>query len=135
MSTVTGGIGEHIAFLKKTVVGKLPRWKGEGTFEQRLVKELLEALDNLNSGPLVQNMSAKYFAENLRAMLQECEVETADEPSNLMLNVSILTNIKHYRLPCNSGKTGHSAALVKPHKKEQKPRVKQAVASNFPLTL
>ena len=97
VGVVSGGLKEHVAVLKETVIGKLPSWN-ETDFEQKIVMDLLEAVDQIKESSLVQNMSARYFAENLHAMLRdyEQEIET-DNKSDMELNIVILINISHYK--------------------------------------
>jgi hypothetical protein len=95
MEAIGGGLQEHLSFLKEHVMGVLPQWE-DATLEQKIVLRLQEALKSIRSGPLVQNMSARYFAENLRAMLQDYEQEV-EETDELTLNTIRLTNINPYK--------------------------------------
>lgn len=62
----------------------------------------------LNDNTLIGDVSASYFAENIRAMLTEYEAETIDNSSPLSLSVVNLENMRTYKtgyfIMCEAGK-------------------------------
>lgn len=98
IGAVTGGIQEHVAFLKETVIGTLPQWE-DPTFEQKIITDLIVAVSNISESPIVQEVTALDFAESLQVMFREYERELEEQSneSSLYFNTISLTNTAPYK--------------------------------------
>ena len=104
-----GRISEHIAVLQDVVIKKCAfDDTDELTQEQGIVKRISDTVAELKDNSLIGNVSASYFAENIRSMLTEYESEMLDETSPLSISVVNLENMRSYKtcyfIMCEAGK-------------------------------
>lgn len=99
INKVSGGIKEHIDALKKSVIKYDDSdINEENEIEKTIIAYLLESLEKMDSA-IIKNVSAKYFAQSLRAMISDIEREIElEEKTGLVLNIANLENMKHYKV-------------------------------------
>ena len=100
IGAVSGGLQEHLAVLRQRVMGlnRITALDDERlTFEQKIMKRLHEATDSAASTAVMQNLDAKYFAENVRFLLGGWDEDAVEEVLSLRLDVVKLVNVKPYK--------------------------------------
>lgn len=101
ISTVVGSIDSHLNTLKTVVMQADSILGAEDDsleFEQIILKKLVSAISDIGTSSLMNNLDAKYFAQNVRAMLTDWENQNKIENENtIRLNVVNLENMKKYK--------------------------------------
>ncbi|MDD2476699.1 MAG: hypothetical protein PHI32_12420 [Dysgonamonadaceae bacterium] len=101
VASVVGGIEQHLQILKSVVMkaDKILETENDNLeFEQIIIKRLADAISDIGNNSLVNNLEAKYFAQNIRAMLTEWENQNQSETeSTIRLNVVNLENMKNFK--------------------------------------
>lgn len=99
INKVSGSIKAHIDTLKRSVIKyDISNIDEKNETEKTIITYLLEALEKIDSS-IIKNVSAKYFAQSLRAMISEIEREIElEENTGLVLNIANLENVKHYKV-------------------------------------
>lgn len=100
IGSVSGGLQEHLAVLRHRVMGleRVTALNDEQlTFEQKIMKRLHEAVENVGTTSVMQNLDARYFAENVRFLLGGWGEVVPEEVPSLRLDVVKLVNVKPYK--------------------------------------
>ena len=101
LSSVSGGIEQHLEALKALISRAdtlLDTNDDDLEYEQLIVKRIVNAIKDIGSNSLMNDISSTYFAENIRYMLVEWEKQNdEEEDSELRLNVVNLENMQKFK--------------------------------------
>lgn len=95
---VCGSIESHVTVLKNVVIKAdyiLDTVK-DNDFEQRIIERLINTLSDMSLNSVVNDVTAQFFAENIRAMLNDYENMDDEDASPLSIAVVNLENVKSY---------------------------------------
>lgn len=95
---VKGSIENHVTVLKDVVIKAdyILDTVRDNDFEQRIIERLINTLSDICSSSVVNDVTAQFFAENIRAMLKDYENEDEEKISPLSIAVVNLENVKCY---------------------------------------
>lgn len=95
---VKGSIEQHVSVLKDVVMkaDSVVEAVHDNDFEQAIIKRLINTLSDICGSSIVNDVSARFFAENIRAMLNDYENEADEDESPLKLSVVNLENMKQF---------------------------------------
>ena len=98
IKNVKGSIECHVTVLRNVVIKAdyILDTVRDSDFEQRIIERLINTLSDISSSSVVNDVSAQFFAENIRAMLKDYENEDEDKTSPLSIAVVNLENVKSY---------------------------------------
>lgn len=98
ITNVKGSIERHVSVLRDVVmkVDIILEAKHDDDFESIIIKRLINTLSDICRSSVVNDVSAQFFAENIRAMLNDFESDDDEGKSPLKLAVVNLENVKQF---------------------------------------
>lgn len=98
IGNVKGSIEQHVSVLRDVVMkaDSVLEAVRDDDFEQAIIKRLANTLSDISSSSVVNDVSARFFAENIRAMLNDYESDADEGKSSLKLSVVNLENMKQF---------------------------------------
>lgn len=100
ITSISGGMQEHLKLLKEKIIciDNLITIKEENwSFEQKIIKKLYDTIERVNVNSIINHFDARYFAENIKNILNNDDDLTEEEvTTDLKLNVIKLVNQKKY---------------------------------------
>ena len=101
ISSVDGSIEKHLEALRGLLdsAKEFTNTSDEDLeFEQIVIKRIINAIDDIGHGSLMNNINSNYFAENIRFMINEWERQNDEENDcQLRLNVVNLENMQQFK--------------------------------------
>ena len=97
--SVSGNMKEHVNLLQTIILRAdniVDRNPEELVFEQKIIKRFIDTVSEIADTSVIGNVSSRFFAENIRAMLTEYETENEETNNEYRLDVVNLENMHQY---------------------------------------